>query len=127
MAWDDLDGDTDLDLVGANYDAELERYEAMEAYRSGRHYARPSGRHAADRHPVTFHRGACNLACPRGYEDVLAKREPRTIIPDPPPAAESPPRPGTPAPPRTQILGGDALKLGQLSVAARPTPARHGS
>ena len=34
MAWDDLDGDTDLDLVGATYDAELERYEAMEAYRN---------------------------------------------------------------------------------------------
>ena len=32
MAWADLDGDQDLDLVGATYDAELERYEAMEAY-----------------------------------------------------------------------------------------------
>ena len=29
MAWADLDGDQDLDLVGATYDAELERYEAM--------------------------------------------------------------------------------------------------
>ena len=34
MAWSDLDGDRDLDLVGATYDAELERYEAMEAYRN---------------------------------------------------------------------------------------------
>ena len=34
MAWGDLDGDQDLDLVGAAYDAELERREAMEAYRN---------------------------------------------------------------------------------------------
>ena len=34
MAWGDLDGDRDLDVVGATYDAELERYEAMEAYRN---------------------------------------------------------------------------------------------
>ena len=34
MAWGDLDGDQDLDLVGATYDAELERREATEAYRN---------------------------------------------------------------------------------------------
>ena len=34
MAWADLDGDEDLDLVGATYDAELERYEAMEGYKN---------------------------------------------------------------------------------------------
>ena len=61
-----------------------------------------------------------------GIRALIGKRfRNRALRCDPPPSAESPPRPGTPGPPAPDLRQGPQAR--PTAVAARPAPARPGS